>query len=187
MQSRRSASKKSNDAIAMLKADHDKVKKMFMEFERLHEEDSTDQAEQLAKQICNELTVHATIEEEIFYPEVRAAIEDNDLLDEAEVEHASAKELIAQISSMSAAEDKYAARVIVLGEYINHHVKEEQGEMFPKAKKAGIDLVELGGRMLARKQELKAQLGMEDDAGQGEDEEQPGTRSGHSRASHASR
>jgi hypothetical protein len=187
MPSRRSASKSSNDAIAMLKADHDKVKKMFKEFERLHQEDSTDQAEQLAKQICNELTVHATIEEEIFYPEVRGAIDDDDLLDEAEVEHASAKELIAQIESMSASDDKYAARVIVLGEYINHHVKEEQGEMFPKAKKAGIDLVELGGRMLARKQELKAQLGMENDAGQEEDEEQAGTRSGHSRASHASR
>ena len=78
MPTRRSGSKKSaNDAIAMLKADHDKVKKMFKEFERLHEEDSTDQAEQLAKQICNELTVHATIEEEIFYPEVRGAIDDD--------------------------------------------------------------------------------------------------------------
>src|SRR3954467_10699894 len=94
---RTSSSKKSNDAIAMLKADHDKVKKMFKEFERLHEDDSTDQAEQLAKQICNELTGHSTLEEEIFYPAVREAIEGDDMLDEAEVEHASAKDLISQL------------------------------------------------------------------------------------------
>lgn len=186
MPSRRSASKSPNDAIAMLKADHDKVKKMFKDFKHLHEQDSTDQAEQLAKQICNELTVHATLEEEIFYPEVRGAIEDDDLLDEAEVEHASAKDLIAQIESMSASDDKYAAKVIVLGEYINHHIKEEQGEMFPKARKAKVDLAELGERMLARKQELKAQMGMEDDAEQAEDEGDT-ERAGRSRASHASR
>ena len=186
MPSRRSASKSSNDAIAMLKADHDKVKKMFKDFEHLHEQDSTDQAEQLAKQICNELTVHSTLEEEIFYPEVRSAIEDDDLIDEAEIEHASAKELISQIESMSASDDKYAAKVIVLGEYINHHIKEEQGEMFPKAKKAKVDLAGLGERMLARKQQLKAQMGMEDDAGEMEDGGDT-ERAGHSRSSHASR
>src|SRR4026209_2811531 len=92
---------KSNDAIAILKADHDKVKKLFKEFERLHEDEADDEAEQVAKQICNELTVHATVEEEIFYPEVRGAIEDEDLIDEAEVEHATAKDLIAQIESMT--------------------------------------------------------------------------------------
>jgi hemerythrin superfamily protein len=186
MPSRRSASKSSNNAIAMLKADHDKVKKMFKDFEHLHEQDSTDQAEQLAKQICNELTVHATLEEEIFYPEVRGAIEDDDLIDEAEVEHASAKDLIAQIESMSASDDKYVAKVIVLGEYINHHIKEEQGEIFPKARKTKIDLAELGERMLARKQELKAQMGMEDDAEEAADEGDT-ERAGYSRASHASR
>ena len=187
MSSRRSASRSSNDAIAMLKADHDKVKKMFKEFERLHEEDSADQAEQLAKQICNELTVHTTLEEEIFYPEVRGAIEDDDLIDEAEVEHASAKDLISQIESMSASDDKYAAKVGVLGEYVNHHIKEEQGEMFPKARKAKVDLAELGERMLARKQELKAQMGMEDDAEQADEENAAGERTGRSRASHAAR
>ena len=165
MQSRRSASKSSTDAITMLKADHARVKKMFKDFERLHEEDSTDQAEQLAKQICNELTVHATIEEEIFYPEVRAAIEDDDLMDEAEVEHAGAKDLIAQIEGMTSADDKFAAKVTVLGENIDHHVKEEEGEMFPQARKAKVDLAEMGQRMMARKQELKAEFGMEDDAG----------------------
>jgi hypothetical protein len=186
MPSRRSGSKMSaNDAIALLKADHDKVKKMFKEFERLHEDDSTDQAEQLAKQICNELTVHTTLEEEIFYPEVREAIEDDDMLDEAEVEHASAKDLISQLESMSAADEKYAAKVTVLGEYVNHHIKEEQNEMFPKAKKAKLDMAEMGERMLARKQELMAQMGMESE---GEEEEgESEERSGQSRSSHASR
>jgi len=168
----RAASKKSNDAIALLKADHDKVKKMFKEFERLHEEESDDEAEALAKQICNELTVHATVEEEIFYPEVRAAIDDDDLLDEAEVEHSTAKDLIAQIEGMTAADDKFAAKVIVLGEYIDHHVKEEQDEMFPKAKKADLDMAALGEQILARKKELMAEMGMEaDDEGEGLDKE----------------
>jgi hemerythrin superfamily protein len=154
--------KKATDAIAILTADHAKVKKLFKEFDRLHQSESDDEAEVVAKQICNELTVHATVEEDIFYPEVRAAIDDEDLLDEAEVEHASAKDLIAQIESMSASDDKFAAKVIVLGEYIDHHVKEEQEEMFPKAKKAKVDMNELGTRILARQKELKAELGMDD-------------------------
>ncbi len=99
---------------------------------------------QLAEQICQMLTVHATAEEEIFYPAVRAADVDEDLLDEAEVEHASAKDLIAQIQSMSPEDDLYDAKVTVLGEYINHHVEEEEGEMFPKARRAKVDLVGLG-------------------------------------------
>jgi len=162
------ATKKSNDAIAMLKADHAKVKNLFKEFDQLHKAESDDEAEQVAKQICNELTIHATVEEELFYPEVRDAIGDEDLMDEAEVEHAGAKELIAQIESMTSADDKYAAKVTVLGEYIDHHVKEEEGEMFPKAEKTDLDLEELGARMLARKQELKAEMGIEDEGEEGE-------------------
>jgi len=184
MPSKRASSKKGNDAISMLKADHDKVKKMFKDFERMHEDEEDQEAEQLAKQICNELTVHATIEEEIFYPEVRGAIDDEDLMDEAEVEHASAKELIAQIESMSSGDDKFAAKVMVLGEYINHHVREEQDEMFPQAKKAKVDLAELGERMLARKQELMSQMGMEQE--ESDDEETAeGGRQGQQRGSHA--
>jgi len=184
MPSKRASSKKGNDAISMLKEDHDKVKKMFKDFERMHEAEEDQEAEQLAKQICNELTVHATIEEEIFYPEVRGAIDDEDLMDEAEVEHASAKELIAQIESMSSGDDKFAAKVMVLGEYINHHVKEEQDEMFPQAKKAKVDLAELGERMLARKQELMSQMGMEQE--ESDDEETAeGGRQGQQRGSHA--
>jgi hemerythrin superfamily protein len=148
----------------MLKADHDKVKKLFKEFERLHKADD-DEAEDIATKICNELTVHTTIEEEIFYPEVRAAIDDQDLLDEAEVEHASAKELIAQIEESSPDDDKYAAKVIVLGEYINHHIEEEHKEMFPKAKRAKVDTAELGSRMAARKRQLQEEMGIAEDAG----------------------
>ena len=179
------SAKKSNDDVQLLKADHDKVKKMFKEFERLNEDEADEEAEQLAKQICNELTVHATIEEEIFYPEVRGAIDDEDLVDEAEVEHQTAKDLIAQIESMSSSDDKFAAKVTVLGEYIHHHVKEEEGEMFTKAKKAKMDLAELGERMLARKQELMSEFGMTEE-GEEEDEEGSSRRSG-SRSSHASR
>src|ERR1051326_5181536 len=98
MATSRSSSKKSNDATAILKADHDKVKKLFKQFEQMHEDESDEEElEQLARQICNELKIHTTLEEEIFYPEVRSAIDDSDLMDEAEVEHASAKELISQI------------------------------------------------------------------------------------------
>jgi hemerythrin superfamily protein len=154
MPSKRASSKKGNDAISMLKADHDKVKKMFKDFERMHEDEEDQEAEQLAKQICNELTVHATIEEEIFYPEVRGAIDDEDLMDEAEVEHASAKDLIGQIEQMEPSDELYDAKVTVLGEYINHHVREEEGEMFPKVKKAKVDTDELGQQMMERKQEL---------------------------------
>jgi vacuolar-type H+-ATPase subunit I/STV1 len=188
MPSRRASTskKKSNDALQMLKADHDKVKKMFKEFERLSGDDSDEEAEQLAKQICNELTVHATIEEEIFYPEARGVIDDDDLIDEAEVEHQSAKDLISQIESMSSSDEKFAAKVSVLGEYINHHVKEEQDEMFPKVKKAKMDLVELGERMLARKQELMSEMGMVEEGEEEEEEQGAGRRSG-SRSGQSSR
>ena len=104
------------------------------------------------------LTVHATAEEEIFYPAARKAIEEEDLLDEAEVEHGSAKDLIAQIESSTPSESLYDAKVKVLGEYIDHHVKEEEGELFPKVKKAKIDLASLGTEMAARKAELMPEL-----------------------------
>jgi hemerythrin-like domain-containing protein len=190
MPSRRSSSKKSNDAISMLKADHDKVKKMFKEFEKLAEDEPGEEAEQLAKQICNELTIHTTLEEEIFYPEARSALEDEeDLVDEAEVEHASAKDLIEQIESMSSSDEKFAAKVIVLGEYVNHHIKEEQDEMFPKAKKAKMDLEGIGEKMMQRKMELKSEMGIEDEEGEGEEMEEgkASGRRGSTRAGHSSR
>ncbi|MEO7320231.1 MAG: hemerythrin domain-containing protein [Nitrosospira sp.] len=143
-----------NNAIKLLTEDHSKVKKMFKEFAKLSKEDDRTGKKELATQICKELTVHAQLEEEIFYPAVREAIDEDDLMNEAMVEHSSAKDLIAQIQSMAASDPMYDAVVTVLGEYISHHVEEEQNEMFPKVQKSDIDLEELGLEMAERKAAL---------------------------------
>ena len=146
---------KKNDAVDLLDADHIAVKKLFTAYQKLCDKDApSEEKQQLAGQICQELTVHARIEEEIFYPQVREAIDDDDLLDEAEVEHATAKDLIAQIEEMSPEDDLYDAKVTVLGEYIDHHVKEEREEMFVKARKTDLDLVAMAEELSERKMEL---------------------------------
>jgi hemerythrin superfamily protein len=149
------------DAIALLTTDHKEVKALFKEYDKLVENDGgEDEKQALAEQICQMLTVHATIEEELFYPAARDALgEDEDLVDEADIEHASAKELIAQIQASAPEDDHFDARVKVLGEYIEHHVKEEEGEMFPKAKKGGLDVAALGAQLMERKQELISAMG----------------------------
>jgi hemerythrin superfamily protein len=153
------------DAIALLTADHAKVKKLFKEFADLKEEDgSAEDKSALVTLICHELQVHTEIEEEIFYPAVRKAIDDSDLMDEALVEHAGAKELIAQLEDMSPDDELYDAKVTVLGEQIQHHVKEEEGEMFPKARKAKIDGEALGVQMAERKAELMAETESDEEA-----------------------
>lgn len=146
------------DAIAMLTADHEEVKKMFKEFDKLKEKGSSEDKEELVEDICTALTIHAQLEEDVFYPAVREAIKDDDLMDEAEVEHASAKDLIAQLEGMTPDEELYDAKVTVLGEQIDHHVKEEQDEMFPKVRKAKLDLVALGEQMKALRTELEESL-----------------------------
>lgn len=152
------------DAIKLLTADHRDAHALFEEYKSLVE-DEADGAERqaLAEHICAMLVAHTTIEEEIFYPAAREALDEEDLLDEAEVEHASAKDLIAQIQSMGPDDDLYDAKVTVLGEYVDHHVEEEEGEMFPKCKKAGLDLVALGEQLGARKAELLAAEGADVD------------------------
>lgn len=159
-----SRSTRTKDAVTLLTADHDKVKKMFKEFEKLHKKGADAECEDIALAICQELTMHTTVEEEIFYPDVRAALDDEDMMNEAEVEHASAKDLIEQIQASDSSDELYAAKVIVLGEYINHHVEEEQKEMFPKARRAKVDLVALGEQITERKAELKAELGIDDES-----------------------
>ena len=153
------SAKRPKDACDLLDADHKAVKALFKEYESLSESRSRSTAKkrQLADQICKELTVHATIEEEIFYPAVRKAIKDNALLNEATVEHASAKDLIAQIKAMDPADELFDAKVTVLGEYIDHHVKEERTEMFTKARASQLDLISLAEQLQQRKQELMAQ------------------------------
>ena len=143
-------------AISLLKKDHREVDAMFDEYEQLEKD-----AEKLAlfNKIALALKVHTAIEEEIFYPEERGDVED-DLMDEAYVEHDGAKKLIAEIEAMKPSDDFYDAKVKVLGEYIKHHVKEEEqpGGMFSQAKKGDEDLDAMGERMAARKEELMAQM-----------------------------
>ena len=143
------------NAISLLMKDHKNVKALFAQYEGLSDR-SFATKKKLADQICHELTVHTQVEEEIFYPAVRRPIHDGDLMDEAVVEHASAKELIAQILAMDPSEDLYDAKVTVLSEQIEHHVKEEKGDMFPKVRKTGVDLDALGEQMAARKEQLAA-------------------------------
>lgn len=147
------------DAIEILIADHEQVKGLFKQFHKLKKDEAgADDKADIVAQACQALTVHAQLEEEIFYPAVRVAIDDADLMDEALLEHAGARELIAQLEDMSADDDLYDAKVVVLSEQIAHHVEEEEGDMFPKAKKAKIDTLALGADMLTRKSELVREL-----------------------------
>ena len=160
----KSAATRAKDAITLLKADHKEVKQCFKDYQKLVDKDADGSERQpLAEKICAMLTVHATIEEEIFYPAAREVLseDDLDLVDEAAVEHASAKDLIAQIQSMSPDDDLYDAKVTVLGEYIDHHVAEEQDELFPKVKSAGMDTKAIGEQLMARKEELMAEMDLE--------------------------
>ena len=150
--SRKPAAPRQRDAITILRADHKLVDELFKQYEKTR---ADTRKQTLVDQICAELTAHTTVEEEIFYPAVRGAIKDADIMDEADVEHASAKELIAQLQAGKPGDDHYDAKVKVLGEYIRHHVKEEQNEMFPKAKKTKLDMMELGSQIETRKGELK--------------------------------
>lgn len=134
------------DAIALLTEEHEQVKALFEQYEELGERAHVSK-HKLALQICDALTRHTMKEEEIFYPAVRKAIKEDDLMDEALVEHASAKDLIAQIQSMEPGDELFDAKVKVLSEMIEHHVEEEEGKMFPKVRKSGLDLEELADAM----------------------------------------
>ena len=143
------------DAITLLTEDHEHVKTLFEQYEALGSRANVSK-QKLALQICTELTKHATAEEEIFYPAVRDAAKDNeDIVDEALVEHAAAKDLIAQLLKMDAGDELFDAKVKVLSEQILHHIEEEEGEMFPKARKAKLDLMELGQEIAARKEQVE--------------------------------
>jgi hemerythrin superfamily protein len=143
---------KVKDAIAILRADHTLVSGLFAEYEMTR---SVPKKKALVSQICTELSVHAQVEEEIFYPAVKAALRDKELVPEATVEHATLKELIGQVEGREPDGEMFDAKIKVMSEYVKHHVKEEQNEMFPKARATKLNMAELGARMLARKEELK--------------------------------
>jgi len=150
------------DACHLLDSDHRAVKKMFKEYEELTSSKARDARERkmdLAREICLQLTVHAQLEEEIFYPALREAMRETELLDEAEVEHQTAKDLIAQIEAMEDSEEIIDAKVKVLGEYVDHHVKEERNEIFPKARSSRkLDLVAMRDELEARKAQLLEEM-----------------------------
>jgi hemerythrin superfamily protein len=146
------ATKKEMDAVALLKADHRKVEDLFEKFES-----ARGNKQKIAQQICMELIIHAQIEEEIFYPACTGEVEDENLVQEAYVEHDSAKVLIAEILAGGPDDEFYDAKVKVLSEMIKHHVKEEEKRaegLFAEAKEAGLDMDALGGQLMARKEEL---------------------------------
>jgi hypothetical protein len=152
------------DAIAILTADHESIKKKFRQFRSMCLRGETADAQKVARRICRQWTIHTTIEEEIFYPEARAALANAELVDDTNADRAMAKELMAQIIGSSIADDRYAARVGMLAEYVNHHIREEQEELFPQARRCGLDMDEIGSRMLARRLDLEAGAVAMDDA-----------------------
>ncbi|MET0496726.1 MAG: hemerythrin domain-containing protein [Steroidobacteraceae bacterium] len=158
------------DAIELLKADHRRVENLFADFEAAE----VDSRDAIAQSICQELTIHAQIEEEILYPEAKVVLEedDEDLVNEAQIEHASAKDLIAQIESMTTDDEMFNATVKVLSEYIKHHVKEEEEELFPMLEESDLDLEEMGGELAARREELLAEMAEADPDAEDEDEDE---------------
>ena len=149
-------------AIELLEADHRKVEALFEQYESEKEGDE-DTKREIAKKICGELTAHAQLEEELFYPWLRENLdeEDMEMLEEAYVEHAGAKDLIAQLEAANEIDATYDAKVKVLSEYIKHHVKEEEQEIFPEVASEEEELDELGQEMFARKVELLDEMGLE--------------------------
>jgi hemerythrin superfamily protein len=146
------------DAIDLLTQDHRNVDELFEDYESMKEEGEDAEKEALVAKICDELTVHAAIEEEVFYPAAREAVDDDaDMLDEAEVEHEHIKMLVEELKTMSAGENLYDAKVKVLSEYVKHHVEEEEGEIFPAVRESELDLDALGAELAERKQQLMAE------------------------------
>lgn len=145
---------KRQDAIHLLTSDHDDVEKLFKQFQKSRHDGA--RKSDIVQRICTALTVHAEIEEEIFYPAMRDALADKDesLMDEAAVEHETIRNLVEEIEDSGNDDELLAARMKVLCEYVMHHVKEEEGKIFPKAKKANLDLDELGAELRERKMEL---------------------------------
>ena len=154
-------------ALELLSSDHRKVEALFRQFEDMKEEED-DSRVAIAQRICSELTVHAQVEEDLFYPWLRENLDETEMVAEADVEHATLKSLIGQIQPVLAPDEAYDAKVKVLSEYVKHHVKEEEDEIFPEVASEEEELDELGQEMAARKAELMKEMGIEE--ADGEDE-----------------
>ena len=146
----------SPSALEVLEQDHREVEEWFDDYNELKEDDNRKGA--LAEKICLALKVHAQIEEEIFYPRARKATKENDLIDEAAVEHSAVKHLIGEIEGMKVDEELYDAKIRVLGEMVKHHIKEEEEELFPELVPAKMDLDAVGKELAKRKEELMAEM-----------------------------
>ncbi|HEX6707297.1 MAG TPA: hemerythrin domain-containing protein [Albitalea sp.] len=178
--SRSSGSGSKNKITAMLKADHKKVKKAFKDFEKLDPQEDPESCQALVSQTLAEIEVHAELEEQLFYPAARGAIKEEDLIDEAEVEHMTAKVLIEQLKGMGPDDEKFAATFKVLGEYLNHHIQEEEGEMFPQLTQSGAEWDTVLEEMMAQREQLMEEKGM---PAEGEESEARGAARGASSGS----
>jgi len=150
----------SQDAIALLKGDHEEAKELFKRYEEVKERGNDDEKLTLAKEVCGSLLIHMEIEEKIFYPRVRQKIDDNDLMNEALVEHSGAKDLIRQIGELKPDDPMFDAKIKVLSEQIEHHVEEEESDMFPKVEDSDIDLAELGIQLFEEKNRMRSERGL---------------------------
>lgn len=161
-----------SEIIEELKQDHKRVRQAFREAEKLDAEEDGEELKAIVDQTCAELEVHARLEEEAFYPAAREVLKEEDLIDEAEVEHMSAKALIAQLREMSPEDEKYQATFKVLGEYINHHVKEEENEIFPGLEgRSGAEWEQVQQQMISLREQLMAEMGLVQEGEEETDEE----------------
>jgi hemerythrin-like domain-containing protein len=165
----KSRGRKLPDALQLLKDDHERVKSMFDDFRKA---ESPEEKEQLAERICEDLSLHAELEDTCFYPAIREAIEEEELVNEADVEHATAKDLIAKVQGCDSSDQHFSAMVNVLGEVVKHHIEEEEREIFKQVKNADLDLDELAERMAGFKRDAgggeqgeRAEMGSEDEEG----------------------
>ncbi|MBI1891705.1 MAG: hemerythrin domain-containing protein [Burkholderiales bacterium] len=148
------------DVIALLSADHRKAEALFAQYEQTKESITPHQKFELAKKVCGELLIHMAIEEGIFYPAVRRAIRDDELMEEAQDEHESAKQLIIQLGEIQPDDPLFDSKIASLADQIDHHVQDEESVMFPKVLVSDVDLIELGKELLEAKNNMRTRLGL---------------------------
>jgi len=148
------------DAISLLRSDHRKVKTLFEEYEKKKESASAEEKFEIAKKVCGELLIHMAIEEGIFYPAARRGMDDEEIMNEAQVEHDGAKDLIIQLGELQPNDPMFDAKITVLSEQIDHHVEEEEKSMFPKVRASNIDIDALGRELLEARTDMRRRLGL---------------------------